>query len=488
MNAWLKGIMVSALAFGGSWSGAVWYWRSTNRMPDTGDLAFYLVALPLTLLLGYWLVRKGAAAWSARGSEPTAPAAGAASAEGTAGAATADGMAVPPAASLAIAAAALHTPHGDSAAALAEAMAGNKARPDLDKELYDDEGYPVMSVRAAGIDGKSAEQEIGQWLAAQGQPVLYARGEFWRAMALATPAIRHLALAAAAHPRVADAVAAGSDAEAGRGTPAQAARALDAVPMLQLAALLPPEWNSQWRDVAGRWLSHQLEQAGWPQQRIAVNTRQGQHPGQVLAALRQGDEPCVTVLLACSSYLGDASVDAWASNGTLFTASRPQGAVPGEAAAGLLLVDAEQAALLPGGPYPLLAAVAAGQRPNDVAQARSGDCHVLKDLAQQAMEPLPEGAGVQLIVADTGHRSSRVMELMAAAHAVQPKLDPVQDILTLGNATGQAGSAGFLAALALAQHEAQERGAPVLCVANEDPYLRCTALIKPPAATNATPA
>lgn len=487
MNAWLKGIMLSTLAFGGSWSGAVWYWRSTNRMPDTGDLALYLVALPLSLLLGYWLVRKSAAAWSARGSGPAAPADGSAGTASTAniagasgaGAGAPAGTPATPAASLSIAAAALHTPHGDSAAALAGAMADNKARPDLDKELYDDDGYPVMSARTAGLDAKNAEQEIGEWLATQGLPALYARDEFWRAMALATPAIAHLAEAAAGHPRVAEAAAAAGDADNGRGTAAEAARALNAVPMLQLIVLLPPEWNSQWRDVAGRWLSRQIEQAGWPQPRIAVNTRHGQHPGPVLAALQHSSEPCVTVLLACTSHLGDATMDAWASNGSLFTASRPQGAMPGEAAAGLLLVDAEQAALLDGGPYPQLAPIAAGQRPNDVAQARSGDCTVLKDLAQQALKPLPAGAKVPLIVADTGHRSTRLMELMAAAHAVQPGLDPVQDILALGNATGHAGSAGFLAALALAWHEVKERGAPVLCMANEDPYLRCAALIRP---------
>ncbi|KQX02049.1 hypothetical protein ASC94_05645 [Massilia sp. Root418] len=487
MNVWLKGILLSALAFGGSWSGAVWYWRSTNRLPDTADLAVYLVALPLSLLLGYWLVRKGAAAWSARAGQPSAPAAGGAGPDGTA-AAGAAGSAPPPPAVLAIAAATLHAPHGDCAAALAGAMADHKARPDLDKELYDDDGYPVMCARAGGIDQQGAQQQITEWLAAQGLPALYAHDEFWRAMALARPAIEHLAAAAAAHPRVAEAAEAGDNAENGRGTAAQAARALNAVPMLQLIALLPPDWNSQWRDVAGRWLSHQVAQAGWPQQRIAVNTRPGQSPGPVLAALQHGGEPCLTVLLACTSHIGDATVDAWAANGLLFTAARPQGAMPGEAAAGLLLADAEQAALLDGGPYPLLAAVAAGQRSKDVAQARNGDCTVLKDLAQQVLKPLPAGAEVPLVVADTGHRSTRVMELMAAAHAAQPKLDPVQDILALGNATGQAGSAGFLAALALGWHEAQERGAPVLCMANEDPVLRCAALIQPPATPNATPA
>ncbi|SFU83879.1 hypothetical protein [Pseudoduganella namucuonensis] len=500
MQAWFRGALLSVLAFGGSWTGSIWYWRSTNRMPATGELAAYLLALPLALLMGYWLLRKGAETWSAR--EPAATGANAPS--GVSAASATDTAARLPVAGLRIAAAALRAPHGESAAALAEAMASNKARPELDKDLHDDDGFPVMSLRADGVDEEAIAREVNQWLEDNGQAALNARAEFWRALALATPVVEELALSAAGHQRLAEAAALAG----GHGNPGQASRAMNAIPMLQLAALLPPDWNGQWRDVAGRWLRQQLVLAGWPQDRVSVNTRPDQHPGPLLAALRDSAEPCIALLLACASHIGAATIDAWAGDNLLFTSSQPQGAMPGEGAAGLLLADEEQARLLGAGPYPLLAAVAAGSRRDDVDKARSGECALLKQLARQALKPLEQEASaraaqatppdgqpaaapddvapepaVALIVADTGHRGARVMELMAASHALQPRLDPAKDILALGNATGQAGNAGFLAALALAWHETQERGEPVLCIANEDPYLRCAALIRP-----ATPA
>lgn len=509
MQSWMKGVLLSALAFGGSWSGAVWYWRDTNRMPATGELAACLVALPLALLLGYWLARKGAAAWSGRQAAPPAPAADATLAAGTA-AAAAQARA---AATLRIAAASLRVPHGASAEALAGAMASNKARPDLDLELSDDDGFPVMAARAEGVDEQAMEEEINAWLADSGQAALHARPEFWRALALATPVMRELATWAGAHQRLAD-LATARDMSLAGANARQAAQAMNAVPMLQLVATLPQEWNTPSRDIAGRWLQHQLVQAGWPQERIALNARTDQHPGPVLAALQNSTEPCVAVLLACGSHIGGQTVSDWSGEDKLFSAARPQGAMPGEGAAGLLVADAAQAALLAEGAataygeaadaagYPLLAAVAAGARSDHIGQARSGECAVLTQLARQALQALqaaqppqapadaappaqppaegaPSAPTVPLLIADTGHRATRVMELMAAAGAVQPQLDAAKDILALGNATGQAGAAGFLAALALARHESQARGEPVLCIANEDPYLRCAALIRP---------
>ena len=505
MQSWMKGILLSALAFGGSWSGAVWYWRDTNRVPATGELAAYLIALPLALLLGYWLLRKSASAWSERQAAASAqpdqaPGAG----DAAAAAALAQEQAM---ATLRIAAASLRVPHGESAEALGQAMASNKARPDLDKELADDDGFPVMAARAEGVDEQAMEQELNAWLAESGLAALHARPEFWRALALATPVMRDLAMWAGVHQRLADLAAAQDMGRAGA-NPRQAAQALNNVPMLQLVAMLPQEWNTPSRDTASRWLQHQLVQAGWPQERIALAARTDQHPGPVLAALRNSTEPCVAVLLACGSHVGEQTVSAWSSEDKLFSAARPQGALPGEGAAGLLLADAAQAALLAEGAeaafgesagadsYPLLAAIAAGARADDIGQARSGECAMLTQLALQALRPLapqqapqpqpqPQGDApaaaqtVPLLIADTGHRSARVMELMATASAVQPQLDAAQDILALGNATGQAGGVGFLAALALARHETQARGEPVLCIANEDPYLRCAALIRP---------
>ena len=47
MRPWMKAGLLVVLVLGLSWGGAIWYWRATNRMPANGDLAIYLVALPL---------------------------------------------------------------------------------------------------------------------------------------------------------------------------------------------------------------------------------------------------------------------------------------------------------------------------------------------------------------------------------------------------------------------------------------------------------
>lgn len=461
MQLWLKGLLLSVFAFGASWSSAIWYWRSTNRMPATGELATYLVALPLALLLACWAAAKGVAMWQARGAQaPAAP-----QQDDAAHAEAAPAAPAPALPQLHIAAAALRVPHGASAAELAEALAAHTARADLDSALQDDDGYPVMRARAAYIDEAMVQEAVQQWRQEAGQAPLAATPEFWRALALAAPVVDELALAATSHGALA-----GRDAAA---APAHSGAARQAIPTLQLALLLPSDWPAPWRDVAGQWLQSQAELAGWPRRHSAVTAYADTSPGALLAAMHGSALPCFTLLLACASHVGAATVHRWAEQRALFTAKHPQGVMPGEAAAGLLLASGEHAARLATGPAPVLAAVHARQGVHDGA---------LLQLAQQALAQQQRPA---LIVADTGHRSARVMELMAAGHALLPQLDPTQDIATLGSATGHAGSAGELAALALAAHEAQARGAPVLCLTNEDPQQRCAALIRP--AVSATP-
>jgi hypothetical protein len=83
-----------------------------------------------------------------------------------------------------------------------------------------------------------------------------------------------------------------------------------------------------------------------------------------------------------------------------------------------------------------------------------------------------------MIVADTGHRASRTLELMGLA-ATLPQLDDAVDVVPVGAALGTCGAVPFMTALALASHHARERNAPVLCISNEDPYLRWAAVVRP---------
>ncbi|GAB2844758.1 hypothetical protein GCM10027277_10850 [Pseudoduganella ginsengisoli] len=448
----MKGLLQSVLAFGASWFGAVWYWRSTNRMPATGELATYLIALPVALLLAFWVLAKGAALWQARSA--AAPA-GPVQDNPTPADTTAVAAPIATTAALHIAAAALCVPHGESAAELERALAANTARAELDPALEDDDGFPVMCARAAYIDEAAMEESIRQWREDESLPPMAARPEYWRALALATPVMRDLAVTAASH-----------EALANKGSAAQT------VPMLQLALLLPADWPTPWREAAGQWLQQQLAGIGWPRQRSAVTIYPESTPATLLAMLHGSGLPCFTLLLACASNVGSHTVNRWSERNVLFTAKQPQGLMPGEGAAGLLLASSEHAARMDAlsAPAPQLAAIHAG----------SAGRNILTQLAQSSCQTAPAR-----IVADTGHSSERVMEVMGAAHALLPELDPTQDIATLGTATGHAGHAGAMAALAYAVHETQARNQPVLCLTNEDPQQRCAVLIAP--AASATP-
>jgi hypothetical protein len=86
---------------------------------------------------------------------------------------------------------------------------------------------------------------------------------------------------------------------------------------------------------------------------------------------------------------------------------------------------------------------------------------------------------VAMLIADTGHRSSRSLELMGYVSAGMPQLEETDGVIRVGAATGTCGAVPFIAGLALGGYFAVEREAPVLCVSNEDPYRRAAALMRP---------
>lgn len=461
MGAWIKGGLAALVAFALCWGGAIAWWQGAGRSPSNTELALLLLAAPLALLAAFLLVqrlRQPAAA-------PETDAAQAAAVQPA-----------PPVAgpSLAVLAAALRTPHGAAPEELHEAIAGQRARGDLDPELLDDEGYPVMSVRAADpIDAEGREQ-LGQWLAAEGLGDPQLNDEQWRALGMATGVAAELAHHASAHPH-----ALPEDGVAG-------APLAPPVPPLQVMLALSGAWNEAQRNASAAWLRYVIGESGWPAGRVAVTVAAQAAPGAAVSnwliqlAAQAAETPTMAMLLAGDSQIGEASVNALAAEGRLFAASRQQGLIPGEGAAGLLLADATQAALL-GAEPPHLHTVAA-QRDDSADAARKPDATVLRRLGMQAcMQGAIEPAAVAMLVADTGHRTSRMMELMELANKELAQLDPGADVLAAGSACGHAGAVPFVTALALAHRQALDRQAPVLCVSNEDPHHRSAVLVRPPA-------
>ncbi|NVM80129.1 hypothetical protein FHW83_005974 [Duganella sp. SG902] len=480
---WLRNVALTTAAFGGSWGGAIWFWRETNRMPATSELVLYLLVLPVVLLSTWWLARK---AWARVGAG--APAA--AGAGDVAQAAAAETPAYAPLApGLSIAASAVRAPHGDTVAELRAALAGNQARPGLDSELYDDDGYPILSARLKDAGDSALREELDLWRRARQLDDPRLDQAQWRALAAASAVTAELAAQASLHADLGPWQQQQQDRQQGRLAPNAAIA--PAPPSLHLLPLWGEDWKPQQRELALQWLRHVATEAGWPQALLAPSPRDGDSAapataddaGAVLATLLEqcghASRPCLALVIAAGSHMSDAAINRLSNQNALYTASSPQGRIPGEGAAGILLADAATASAI-GTEGAVLQALHQGRRAASADEVRRDTDSCLTDAVHQALQATQvDGAAIALVAADTGHRTSRVTELMHVVTAAAPQLDPGADVVSVGASCGSCGAVTWLTALALADAEAQERAAPVLCISNEDPYRRYAALLRP---------
>jgi hypothetical protein len=356
---------------------------------------------------------------------------------------------------VAILATALRAPHGASAEELAAAIADNKARPDLDPELVDGDGFPVMCARCPDAHDDALREDVADWLAAHGLADPHFSDEQWRALTLASAVASELA---------------------GRAAIEWIVRAA-AVPRLQVLPLLPPEWSAGQRDAAAAWLLHMVAQAGWQGEigQAAADVDPAAGMAQLAGIVAEGDQPCVTLAVACASHVGNGTLARWAADRILFTATQPQGMMPGEGAAGLLLAGASD-----GGAVALLAPLEQVQDDATAGVRRRDGARVFKALVEGALARADvTAADVGMVVADTGHRSRYVLELMEYASAAMRQIDGSADVVRVGATGGYSGIVSFVTALALAAHYAVGRQAPILCIANEVTGRRLAALVRP---------
>lgn len=445
-SVWIKQALIATAVFVACWGGAIVWWRVDARVPGTREWMSLLFGLPLAVLLaGYigrhWMARRAVASTDSISAAP----------------ARSSSVVQKPAQAqhVAVLATALRAPHGASAEELAAAIADNKARPDLDRELVDEDGFPVMCARCPDARDDALREDVADWLAAHGIADPHFSAEQWRALTLASAVASELAGRAAIEWIVRD----------------------DAVPRLQVLPLLPPEWSAGQRDAAAAWLRHAVAQAGWQGQigQAAAGVDPAAGMAQLAAIVAAGDQRCVTLAVACASHVGDGTVARWALDRTLFTATQPQGMMPGEGAAGLLLARASD-----GGAVALLAPVEQVRDDGASDVRRRDGARVLEALVEGTLARADVAAAdVGMIVADTGHRSRYVLELMEFASAAMRHLDGSADVVRVGATGGYSGIVSFVTALALASHYAVRRQAPVLCIANEVTGGRLAALVRP---------
>lgn len=436
MPGWIKASLSATLVFAAGWVSAIWYWRGNDSTPAASQVLLLLLVLPLGLIGAFWvgnrLFGRPAPTVAAVAAAPT-PA-----------------ESIRPTPAIAVLASALRMPFGASGEAASAALADNKAHTDLDPELVDDHGHPVMSARAAGAVDAVLRDELTDWLAAHAPADLHFSEAAWRTLTLGTAVMRDLV---------------------GQATLRLHA---DAPTTLHLLPVLPPEWSPAQRQAAASWWQHSAIQAGWPAAHTVVVA---QHPNDPSPAAlldglaRASTQSGMTILLACASYLCQDTVDHWSAQGTLFTPATPKGRVPGEGAAGLLLARGGDGALHLH--LELDAGDAAASSAKRLSPERLG---ALADRVLQGTRTAR--ADIAHIVADTGADPRHVLELMAFVDTAAPHLDAATDLVQVGPACGASAAVPLVAALAVAGQMALEREAPLLCVSTDTPALRAVALIR----------
>jgi hypothetical protein len=452
---WLKGVLCAGFIFFACWAGAIAWWRMNHSAPASSELALYLLGLPSLLVLAFFGGQRLLGSRTQAASRPVQPAA-----------AQDAGTAPPQAVPLALLAASVRSAHGVSPEELAATLGGGKARADLDPELLDEAGLPIMSVRSPDARDDALQDEIADWLMHNGMPDLRFSEAQWRALVLGSAVTEELADHAVLQ-LLAD----------------------DRKPsLLRVAPLLPADWSADHRQAAGMWFEHLVERRGWPAVHVALAAEAAPSlpaaiPAVVLDRLARDAAPngarVTALLLACASHLDDETVAQWSADGSLFTAARTQGRIPGEGAAGLLLADLSQARAIADARFAVLEPLQESRRAIAADDTRRADASALGEAAERALARHGNGDGaVVRIVADTGHRSSRVLELMGFMVGSMPQLDEVDDAVRVGEACGACAAVPFIAALAVASHYALDDEGPVLCISNEDAYRRSAALLQ----------
>lgn len=473
--------------------GAVSVWRATNTSPGGSELLLWLVGLPTVLLAlaGVLQRRRNARASSAQ-QEPVA--------EPTSRAEANDVPASPGGAgALAVLATALWVPAGREANEIVDALRRGQ-RPALHPTLRDLQGFPAAVAHLEDADAADADWALD---ADSRADELHRR-----ALALLRPVAEELLLTAlpeSTADRLGDAAGDGANARmhpyAMHHSQSARAPAVQQQATLRVVLLAPQHWPGAVRSAASNALAELAISLGHDPAAVETLVHPMHSEADVWQLLSHvastlADSPVEgdrALLLAADSWAAEAMVEQLHAEERLLRSGSPEGEIPGEGAAGLLLAAAHASVTgtsvnVANAPakacassetgsmrlhLPRQVRLAEAARPRDAAR-------ITGDLIARALDTAGCAADAPLqVVTGADHRPSRMVEAATALVAQRPELDPVEDVLHLGVACGSMGVAGPLALLAVAAAHARETETPTLALALADATTRAAAVLAP---------
>lgn len=423
-------------------------------MPSMSDVVVYLLLLPLMLLGLIFLVWK-------QGSQSAPP--GIPTTISGAQVNTATGQNQQPAQTalantLTIIASSIITRYGSTADDLVAGLASARTTFELDPQLIDENGYPILSGRIAELDAADAFIQYKRW-GAMHETVWSSADE--RALALAYRVCTQLIDILPSHLT-----------QSGVTSDGEGAPQTDAVPLLCLIPVLPERWPLSQKNSVTQWLVDIIAHCGWPVEKIMVPPLEEMEKTDPLAALNRLNveenplrETGLYLLIASESFIGADNIASAQAQHQLHSKQRMK--IPGEAAAGMAFtVSAQRRSAMDSTAQ--MHQVIRHQR-DKVAQDQG---RIKPSMLTRTIRDALESASINpeqltTVIADTDARVNRIGELYEAMQEIAPEIETA-DCLRVAGACGAIGAVAGLAALLIAKQVAEEKKQPVLCVSNND--------------------
>ena len=472
MRSWLSRSLVIIGTFALVWLAVAYYWRSSNRMPSSSELALYFIGMPVGALIGIWLISKLIMFAMAKTTVNLSP--------------TSDVISVGTDSaqdnrtnseknlSIAIIASAIRSSCGNSAEELAETLKSSKKAFKLDPELNNSEGYPILSGRIASIDVFNQITAFNEWSSTHQRSNKEWTEEQLRAIIIGSEVVIELAQESTKHTLLAKYLAA-----------AEGKRDAVALPTMQLNALLPENWSTEQSNKVTEWFSHLVTLQGWPVEKLSLRSERQSSPTKVLATIDrlmldsfQQSHSCFSLIVACESHIGSNTVESWESAGKLVDQQGNNLFIPGEAAAALLLGDDQQAQLLDPEISAKISRVLQNvlKKSADNAGLKPDDTTI--EITQQALTISGFTAEqITLLASDTDLRPSRMMELMDFGAKALPHLEPSTQYMKIAASCGTIGPTAGLLSLVLGHYEVINNSGIAVCISNNDSHKRAVALV-----------
>lgn len=483
MKAVAKALAWAVLLTAIVWAAVTLYWSRTHRAITQADVVLGLVALPMLVVTGFFLLRwawRGAAAKSAA---RTAQTAALASTTSAASASVPHPVADERRWAFQLIAQWVHTAAGSDTAAVWTAVRDAEVRPQPDPDLRDDDGQAIFTTRAPDIDVPAlrvalVELPINPAIRQVPSPRL----------------LRTLCLLQGWRERLDNSLSIWADTQRTQTTALTIAMLLPATDRVQQPIdndEAPPSPDLAW---ARAWLASQLGQLdAFDPRRHQVIVRAARHGADVVAwadqhllAWQRAQRTGLLLLLVADSLIDHDLAAERSRRAELMHGRNPKGATLGEAAVGLLLAThdwpapSQHAHAERDHPPVLLhrwtqrrrdqSADAGGRVKPDVA------CDALGDALLTSAVP---GETVQAAVSDTDLRPSRTTEWYGALLQHAGHLDTGQDVLSLGVALGDCGVAQAALCVALAAHRAATEQQAVVAATVSTPLDRGAVVLQP---------